>query len=380
MRVLFTGGGTGGHITPIVAVAREIKKIYSPEIEINPKDKELKLYFLGAKAPVNLIGDLEQEGIKIKFVAAGKFRRYLSPKILIDLFKIPIGLCQSLWYLFIWMPDVIFNKGGYGSLPAIFVGWLYCIPILTHESDAVPGLATRLGGKFSRRIAFSFDQTGKFFPDRKSALTGNPIRRELVADIAAVGETEQKAAKDVFQIASSNPVILILGGSQGAKPIDEVVLAILPQIFGKYEIIHQCRGEDYNNIKQQTDEAENYHLYPFLNESQLRAAFLLADLVVSRAGATSIFEIAACGKPSILIPLPDSASDHQRENAFTYAKAGATVVVEQINLTPNILLSGIEKIINEAKLSRQMSQNAKNFAILEAGEKIAEEIIKLGLK
>ncbi len=361
MRILFTGGGTGGHIAPIIAVAREIKKI-----------QETEMYFLGAKAPQDLVDVLQNEGVKMKFVIAGKFRRYFSFKFFIDIFKIPLGFIQALWHLFVWMPDVIFSKGGYGSLPVVLVGWLYLIPVITHESDSIPGIATRLGGKFSKRIAISFRQAEEFFPEKKTALIGNPVR-----DLCLSGDKEE--AKKVFQIVDSKPVILVLGGSQGARPIDQTILSILPQLFGKYEIIHQCRKEDYNDIKKQTESAENYHAYSFLDENQLKAVFLLADLVISRAGAGGIFEIAACGKPSILIPLPDSASGHQRENAFIYAKAGATTVIEQVNLTPNILLNEIEKIISNPRLIQKMSQNAKKFAIPEAGQRIAEEIIKLGV-
>jgi UDP-N-acetylglucosamine--N-acetylmuramyl-(pentapeptide) pyrophosphoryl-undecaprenol N-acetylglucosamine transferase len=351
MRILFTGGGTGGHITPIIAVAREIKKI-----------QETEMYFLGAKAPQGLVDALQKEEIKTKFIIAGKFRRYFSFKFFIDLIKIPLGLIQSFWYLFIWMPDVIFNKGGYGSLPAVLVGWLYRIPVITHESDSIPGIATRLGGKFSKRIAVSFAKAESFFSDKKTALTGNPVRNLC---------SEKKE--------STKPVVLVLGGSQGADPIDQVILAILPQLFGKYEIIHQCRKENYEDIKKQTEAIEGYRVQPFFSEEELKNVFASANLVVSRAGAGSIFEIALCGKPSILIPLPDSAADHQRENAFTYAEAGATIVIEQVNLTPNILLNEIEKIVNNQRLMDKMSQNALSFAIPEAGKRIAEEIIKLGI-
>lgn len=373
MRVLFTGGGTGGHVTPIIAVARQLKKFY-------PTDSQegLKMYFLGAKSPGGF-GDLfKDEGIESKTVLAGKFRRYFSVNFFTDLFKIPISLCQSLWYVFLWMPDIIFNKGGYGSVPVVVAGWLYHIPIITHESDTIPGLATRLGGKFSRRIAVSFEETRKYFPAKKTALIGNPVREEIIQACALVNEENKLAARDILGIATVAPVILVLGGSQGAKAIDQAILSILPQLFGKYEIIHQCRDQDYEEIKKETESVEKYHLFPFLNENQLVSAFLLADIVISRAGAASVFEVASCGRPSILIPLPDSAADHQRENAFDYAKSGATSVIEQINLTPNILLSEINRIISHPELIAQMSASAKNFSNPDAARKIAEELLLLG--
>ncbi|MFC1700590.1 undecaprenyldiphospho-muramoylpentapeptide beta-N-acetylglucosaminyltransferase [Patescibacteria group bacterium] len=370
MRVLFTGGGTGGHITPIIAVAKELKKNYPHELE---------MYFIGAKGPYGFSNILEKEGIKTKFIISGKFRRYFSIKLFSDLFKIPIGFCQSLWNVFALMPDVIFSKGGYGSLPIVIAGWIYRIPIITHESDTIPGIATRLGGKFSKRIAVSFSKAEDFFPPEKTALIGLPIRSEIFESCQSARQEDRELAKNVFGISSQKPVILAIGGSQGSQQIDQIILEILPQLFGKYEVIHQCSSKEYNNIKKETDSIENYYLFPFLNENQLKSAFILADVIISRAGATSIFEIAACGKPSILIPLPNSAFNHQRENAFAYAKTGAAIVIEQVNLTPNILLNEISKIINDSDLAKRIGDNAKNFAIIEAGQKIAEEIIKLAI-
>lgn len=373
MRILFTGGGTGGHITPIIAVARQLKNIYPVDSK-----EDLKMFFLGAKGPSGFDNVFEEEGIKVKTILAGKFRRYFSINFFSDLFKIPVSLCQSLWYVFLWMPDVIFNKGGYGSAPVVIAGWFYHIPIITHESDAIPGLATRLGGKLSKRIAVSFEEARKYFNAKKTALIGNPVRKEITQTCALANEENKLAAKKILGITSDKPIIFILGGSQGAKAIDQVVLSIVPQLFGKYEVIHQCCDKDYEDIKKETESIEKYHLFSFLNENQLISAFLLADIVISRAGAASIFEIASCGRPSILIPLPDSAADHQRENAFDYAKSGATSVIEQINLTPNILLSEIARIVDNPELAAQMIESAKNFSNPDAARKIAEELIALG--
>lgn len=375
MRILFTGGGTGGHITPIIAVARQLKKIYP-----NDSDEKLEMYFLGAKGIIDFDEIFNNENIKTTIIVAGKFRRYFSIKFFIDLLKIPIGICQSFWYLLLWMPDVIFNKGGYGSVPVIIVGWIYRIPIITHESDTIPGLATRLGGKLSKRIAISFEETKKYFPDKKTALIGNPVRIGVFSACETINEQTKSQLKNIFNIVSQKPIVLILGGSQGAEAIDQIILSILPQIFGKYEIIHQCRRENYENIKKETESFNNnYHVYSFLNEQQLQVAFTLANVIVSRAGAASIFEIATCGKPSIIIPLPGSASDHQRENAFAYAKSGGASVIEQINLTPNILLSEISRIIDNSELAQKMTIGARSFAIPEATQKIAEELIRLGV-
>ena len=370
MRILFTGGGTGGHLFPLVAVARQLRNIY-PQNEEN-----LEMFFLGPDDFSKSV--LEKEGIRVKIILAGKIRRYLSIKNIFDLFKMPFGFLQALWYLYIWMPDAIFSKGGYGSVPVVLMGWLYQIPILIHESDTVPGLANRLAAKFSKRIAISFASSGEYFPAKKTALIGNPIRPEIIQTCALTNLGEKEKVKNIFGVTSQKPIIFILGGSQGAQKINELILSTLSRLLEKYEIIHQCGFKNFEQIKEKTGQLNGYHLYHFLDEQQITAAYTSANLVISRAGAGSISEIAVCSKPSILIPLPNAASDHQRENAFAYARAGATVVLEQANLTSHMLLNEISKILENLEISQKMSANAKNFSHPEAAQRIAEALIEMG--
>lgn len=366
MRIVFTGGGTGGHIFPIIAVARELKKIYQDS-------NTLEMMFLGPIGPYRQ--DLEKEGIMVKSILAGKLRRYFSLWTMLDIFKFPLGLIQSLWYLYLYMPDAVFSKGGYGSLPIILVSWLYLIPILVHESDAVPGLANRFGGFFSKRIALSFQSAEKYFPSKKTALIGNPVRSEI-RQVCLSGNKEE--AKSVFNITSSKPIILILGGSQGAQKINELIYSVLPQLLERYEVIHQCGIKHYEKIKKEMGQIPGgYYLFPFLDENQYAYAFLISDLIISRAGAGSISEIAVCHKPSILIPIPKSASDHQRKNAFDYARAGATSVLEQDNLSANLLVSEISEILGKPELSQQMKENAGNFSQPEASQRIAQALLEI---
>ncbi len=366
MRILFTGGGSGGHIFPIVAVAEQLKKI----------DPQLEMYFLGAS---DFSETLTKEGIIVKYILTAKLRRYLSIHNFIDIFKLPIGLIQSLIYLYIWMPDVIFNKGGFGSVPVVMAAWIYRIPVLTHESDTIPGLANRLGGKLSKRIAISFNKAGQYFPQRKTALVGNPIRSEITQICLSDNPESKQKAKTDLGLTSQKPVIFVMGGSQGALKISQLIIRILPQLLEKYEVIHQCGNNNLEAIKQKTNHisSSDYHLFPLLNGGQYAAALFSSDLIVSRSGS-SIFEIAVCGKPSILVPLPNSASDHQKGNAFAYAQAGAAVVIEQNNLTPNIFLNEVNKIFSNPELKQKMSINAKAFAKPESARKIAEGLIEMG--
>jgi len=370
MRILFTGGGTGGHLFPLVAVAKQLKNIY-------PQNEDrLEMFFLGPDDFSKNI--LEKEGIMTKTILAGKIRRYFSIKNIFDLFKMPFGFLQTLWYLYLWMPEVIFSKGGYGSVPVVLVAWFYRIPVLIHESDTIPGLANRLAAKFSKRIAISFPSAGKYFPAQKTALVGNPIRQEIIQACTSTNLKEKEKAKNVFNINSQKPVIFVLGGSQGAQKINELISLTLSSLLEKYEIIHQCGFKNFEQIKKETGQLNGYHLYPFLDLEQIVAAFTLADLVISRAGASSISEIAVCHRPSILIPLPDAAANHQRENAFDYARAGATIVLEQDNLTSHMLLNEISKVLENPVLIQKISANAKNFSQPEAAQRIAQALIEMG--
>ena len=368
MRILFTGGGTGGHITPFIAVVREIKKISAEKGQ--PASEFLYLGPNGFSKEL-----LEKENIKIKIVLAGKLRRYFSFLNFLDFIKLPIGIIQAIWHVFVFMPDVVFSKGGYGSVPGVLASRFFRIPVILHDSDTIPGIANKFLSGFAKRIAVSFALSAKFFPQDKTALTGNPIRENI-----ARGTIE--LAKSVYRLNSNKPVIFIFGGSQGAHPINSLILQILPQLLEKYELIWQTGITNYEEIIKETKEMlnpmpDNCHIAAFMDENLISSAFGASTLVVSRAGASNIFEIAACAKPSILIPLPNSASDHQRENAFEYAKTGGAIIVEQGNLTPNLFLTEISRLIGNPELLKKMSESAKSFAMPNAARQIAEEILKL---
>ena len=368
MRILLTGGGTGGHITPLIAVAQELKKFSREKNLPNPE-----LLFLGPDSFSKEL--LAKENIKMKTILAGKLRRYFSLLNFLDIFKFPVGLIQALWHVFVFMPDIVFAKGGFGSVPVVMASRLFRIPVLLHESDIIPGLANRFLSRFAKKIAVSFSSALNYFPSAKTALIGSPIRNDIIG-----GSAEQ--ARQIYGLTGGKPIIFIFNGSQGAQPINEKILQILPQLLQKYELIWQTGTSNFNQVAKETKQANgsilsNCHLAGFMDENQIAAAFAAASLVIARAGSSTIFEIAACGKPSVLIPLPTSASGHQRENAFEYAKTGAAVVIEQTNLTPNLFLNEISQLINNPELLAKMSACAKSFAKPDASRQIAEEILKL---
>lgn len=371
MRIAFTGGGSGGHITPIIAVSREIKRIAEEE-----RILDVELFYFG---PESEMPDLmRDEEIIFSHVFSGKIRRYFSLLNIIDAFKTVAGIIQALWKVFFAFPDVVFSKGGYGAFPVLFAARIYGIPVIIHESDSVPGRVNAWAGRWAAKIAISFGSAAKYFPENKTALVGVPIRKSLIG-----GNLE--LAREIFGIFSERPVILIIGGSQGAEVINQTVAQVLKGLLDTCEVIHQAGKNNYEDVRLETsaiieESAEAYyHLLPFLDESKLRAAYFLSSLVVTRAGATTIFEIAAAGKPSVLIPIKNSAQDHQRKNAYEYASRGAGVVIETDNLTPSVLLNEIIKQLSDAERLKAMGEAALKFARPDAAQLLAREALKLGL-
>jgi len=377
MKILFTGGGTGGHIFPIVAIIREIKIIYSSKKE--PKEP-MELYFVGPESDIGL-ELLKDEGVIVKTILAGKIRRYFSPtsilRNIIDIiFKIPIGFVQSFLYLRRIQPNIVFSKGGYGALPINWVAEKFKIPIFLHESDIVPGRITKFSSQAAKKIFTSFEQTEtNGLPIEKIYCTGNPIRKEILN-----GSIE--GAKRIFNLTNEKPIILIWGGSQGAERINDLILGMLPDLVKNFEIIHQCGKKQINEMRataqiiiKEEKLFKYYHAVGFFGEEELKHALGACHLIVSRAGSGAIFEIAAVGKPSILLPLPEASQDHQAKNANTYAATGAAVVMESKNPTPALLYSKIMAIFSNPENLREMSQSALDFAKPNAAKIIAEKLI-----
>ena len=369
MKVLFTGGGTGGHVLPIIGITREILRIY-------PQEK-IQFFYIGPKDELGEIF-LSHEGIEVKRVLSGKIRRYtdwksISQNLVDCLFKIPAGIFQAFFYIFFLSPDLIFSKGGFGSLPGVITGWVLRVPIFLHESDRTPGLANRFLSKFSLEIFVSFPKT-EWLPPSKMVLVGNPIRREIL-------EGSGERAKKLFKLSGKKPVILILGGSQGAQRINDKILEVLSELLTNFELIHQCGEKNFKEVRAEAkvmitkDLEEYYHPSPFLKERELKHAYQAADLIVSRAGSGSIFEIAAVGKPSILIPLPEAAQDHQVKNAYSYAENGACLVMEEANFTPRFFLEKLKYFFAHPEELEKMQKGAKKFAKPKAAKIIAEYLV-----
>jgi len=377
MKIVFTGGGTGGHFYPLLAVADELKYIIKTEKLVEPEFIYIGPFVLDKEA-------LAQRRMKFVRTTAGKHRKYFSVQNLFDYVKIFIGIIQATWQLYTIFPDVVFSKGGYAAFPTTVAARFLGIPLIIHESDAHPGKANLIAAKWAKLIAISYPEVMDFFPksiDRKKfVLTGNPVRPEMFKPL-------REGAHEYLELDPSLPTILVLGGSSGAKAVNDVILDSLDTLVSKYQIIHQTGSEHIGYVKSlaeaklgKTPHKDRYKAFGYLSALALRMSFGISSLVVSRAGSGVIFEIAAVGLPSIMVPIPEDISHDQTYNAFAYAKSGATTVIKQKNLTNNLLINEINRIMEDPVLWQEMSESARAFSKPDAASKIAQVLTSIIIK
>ncbi|MFC1686666.1 undecaprenyldiphospho-muramoylpentapeptide beta-N-acetylglucosaminyltransferase [Patescibacteria group bacterium] len=354
MKIVITGGGTGGHVVPNLAVIDEIKKRYP--------DADLLYIGSGAEIEKKLIKDK----IPYKQVPCGKLRRYFSFSNIIDLIKIPFGILKSLFILIRFRPKVIFGKGGYVSVPVVIAGFILRIPTVIHESDIHPGLANRILARFVKQVAVAFPNTKENFKKsfRHKVITiGNPIRKEILRG-------DLKNGQKFFNLNQEQAVIFITGGSQGAKSLNFKIAEIIESLVVDFQVIHQY-GNSPIAFKH-----PNYHPYNFLGK-EMADAYTVSDLVISRAGANTVFEIAALGKPCIFIPLSKKVSrGDQILNANFIKEKSNTPVLEEENLSPVLLERTIRGLLEDEDELKEISMKMKNIFPTDAAKKIVDLIEK----
>ncbi|HVV39177.1 MAG TPA: UDP-N-acetylglucosamine--N-acetylmuramyl-(pentapeptide) pyrophosphoryl-undecaprenol N-acetylglucosamine transferase [Candidatus Paceibacterota bacterium] len=372
MKILFTGSGSGGHFYPIIAVAEAIndltreRKLLEPQLYYaapEPYDREM----------------LIANNIIFVPTAAGKMRNYFSILNFFDVFKTAWGVTKSVFRIFFLYPDVVLGTGGYGSFPTLFAARLFRIPVVIYATDIEPSRVNRWAGKFAEKIAISFEEAAAYFPKDKVAFTGNPIRKAILTPA-------REGALEFLKLKADIPTILVLGASQGAVAINEVVLAALAELVKKYQIVHQTGNANIAEVEGRarivfgaSPYAERYKAFGYLNDLAIKMAAGAASLVISRAGAGGIFEIAAWGIPSILIPIPEPVSHDQTKNAFAYARTGAGVVIEQNNLTPGLLVSEVDRILSNPQLMQKMKEAARQYGRPDAAKTIANALVDIAL-
>lgn len=371
MKILLTGGGSGGHFYPLIAVAEALNEIAKRENLVSAE-----LFFM-SDSPYDA-ESLIENNITFIPISTGKIRRYASVLNFFDLFKTGLGVIKALIKVFKLYPDVIFSKGAYASFPVLLAAKILKIPVIIHESDSVPGKTNLWAGKFAKKIAVSYPDCAKYFDAAKVAFTGNPLRKAIL-------NLDKPRAHDYLNLEKNVPTLLIIGGSLGAKIINERIMDALPALVQNYQILHQTGKANVLEVSKTADiilannpNKSRYRLFDYLNNLTLTMAAGASNLIITRAGST-IFEIAAWGVPSIVIPITESNGNHQRVNAYAYARSGAASVIEESNLTTNILLGEIDRLLRDQALLEKMSTAAKNFAEPEAANKIAQEIINIAL-
>ena len=366
-RVVLSGGVSGGHTYPLVAVARVLRKRYPQGIE---------LLFLGGGGVFEETA-MKAEGIPMKRVLYGKMRRYFSFLNYLDFFKLPIGIVQALWHLLLFMPDVVFSKGGAASVPVVLAARFYRIPVLIHDSDSVAGRANSWLGKWVQKVAIAYPSAAQYFPAGKTALTGNPVREEIFSG-------SRDRSKERFGLDPQKKTIVLFGGSQGAHGLNNAFLRILPLLLTRgVQVIHQTGSNHLKGVLAIAAElgvpTENgsYHPIDFLSAEEMGDALASADVVISRAGAGSIAEVAACRKALVLVPLPSAANDEQRKNAYDIAEIGGALVLEEANLGEHLFLENLENLINNDGLRAEMGEKLHVFYHSDAAELIADGLIDL---
>ncbi|MBI4079830.1 UDP-N-acetylglucosamine--N-acetylmuramyl-(pentapeptide) pyrophosphoryl-undecaprenol N-acetylglucosamine transferase [Candidatus Kaiserbacteria bacterium] len=375
MKIVLAGGGSGGHFYPLIAVTEALEDIADEKKLIEPE-----IFYIGPE-PFDKTALVEHE---ITYVPspAGKIRRYPSILNVFDLFKTMWGILKSTMTLYRLYPDVIFSTGGFAAFPTLWAARILRIPVVIYDADARPGRVSLWSASFARYIAVAHPEAAEQFPKKylnKIAHTGHPIRHELEAPAREGGH-------EFLKLDAAVPTIFVVGGSSGARAINETLLNALPALLEHYNIVHQTGIENIDEVNQlvgvilrDSRYANRYRGFGLLNALALRMTAGISSLIISRAGSGTIFEIASWGIPSILIPIPTEISHDQTENAFSYARAGAAVVLEQRNLTPHLLVAEIERIMSDKVAHAAMSAAAKHFARPEAGRKIAEIISETSL-
>lgn len=387
MRVVLTGGGSAGHFVPLGPIIEALRQQFTTAQPSLPRwlDRQhLELYFVGV-----LTGGarsfLHDYAVPTYGIVAGKLRRYASAMTIVDLvFKVPLGCLGALWRLFWIMPDVVVSKGGYGSVPVVLAARFYRIPVLLHESDTVPGLANRFVARCASAIAVGFESARLTWSGRYAKrifVTGIPVRRDLEHFARA-------EARAFFQISPQDKVLLVLGGSQGAEALNETLLKILPALVADMHVLH-VTGERHARAVQvvagellaHSSRRTAYHLFPYLRD-ELGRALVAADVVVSRAGATVLAELARLRKVTLLVPLPapPAAHDHQWKNAELFERYGAARVLAASNVTPALLEQNIRELFTDASMRERLQQGMAAMDRPGAAEAVATLVFCLALR
>ncbi len=365
LRLVIGGGGTGGHTVPAVAVLRALRARI-----------DVEALWIGSRRGVER-RFAEQSNVPFRWIPTGKLRREPTPRTLLDLTAVPLGILAAAVLIRTFRPDVVFGTGGYVSVPVVIAGWLNRVPIVIHEQTAIAGLATRIAARFADAVAISFEATRSQFRNNTIPLihTGLPVRCELLRGDA------QRALQH-FGFTKELPLIYVTGGVLGAHALNEMIAAALPDLLQITQVLHQCGpaqlNGDFPRLLAQRSKLPyslqtRYVVVEFLT-TELPDVYAAADLVIGRAGASTVAELAALGKPAILVPLPGARGDEQTANARLLSDAGSAILVPQHELTPQRIVALVEQLVADREALATMGQRGKVLAVPDAAERLADLI------
>ncbi len=350
-KILLTGGGTAGHVTPNMALIPSLK-------ELNYDIKYIGSYD-GIEKKL-----IEELGIPYIGISSGKLRRYLSLKNFSDPFRVIKGYSEAKKFVKEYKPDVLFSKGGFVSVPVVLACKKYKVPIIIHESDMTPGLANKISIPYARKVCHNFPETAKHLPEGKSLFTGSPIRKELL-------NGNREKGLSLCNFTNDKPVIMVTGGSLGAVALNKAVREALPHLLQHFQIVHLC-GK--NKVDDSLKSTEGYVQFEYIKD-ELKDIFAMADLIISRAGANAICEIQALAIPNILIPLPASASrGDQILNADSFKKQGFSLVLDEETLDNDTLIKAIHDVYDNRQKYIDAMKNAKSNNAVETIIELIENI------
>ena len=373
MRVLVSGGGTGGHIYPALAIATSLRTKYNAEILFLGSDDGLERELVPAA------------GFRLATVKAGKLRRYVSPKTITGVMRVPLGMIQAISIVRKFRPDVAFTSGGYVAVPAALASRMNGVPLLMHQQDVPPNLSNRLAAPLATRISVAFAGSLPYFPARKTLLLGNPVR-QIMLDVR---ETPPQAARTELGLDAGLPLLLVTGGSQGARHLNQAVCQALPGLLAHCQVLQISGKELYHETRVQADSLlagqdealrRRYRLVAYLNQ-EMPLALQAADLVLCRSGASTLTELALLGKPGVLVPLsPSVGGPAQQENAAMFERKQAASVIADDDFEPGILVERVLSIFASKAQIATMSQAARTFAKPDATQDITEELVRIAKK
>lgn len=373
MRVLVSGGGTGGHVYPALAVATQLQQQYQAEILFLGSDDGLETELVPTA------------GFRFASIKAGKLRRYLSWETLTGVMRIPVGMGQALAIVRKFRPHVAFSSGGYVAVPAGLAARLNGVPYLMHQVDVPPNLSNRLVTPVATCISVAFADSLAYFPARKTLHLGNPVRQAIL-DARQVPPPE---ARRILELEKEVPLLLVTGGSQGARHLNQTVCAALPGLLEHCQVLQISGKELFNETRAsadrflaQMDEASRrrYRLVQYLHE-EMATALQAADLVLCRAGATTLSELAVLSKPSILVPLPPAIGQSPQEaNAAMFQRKQAAQVIPNNDLKPDMLVERVKMIITSSARVASMGAAARTLAKPNATQDIAATVIQLATR